>query len=671
MQPLGFESQGSDDTLVSMEVPANRKRCYLAEPRVNTKVKYTIRTLVVAVVIAFFSVQAAQAAHTYDTKLRGTGSANPQTLSYTCGSGATLLVLGIVAEGATSRTGGAPTFDGVAMTQVDSTQTATETNVEMWYLVNPSTGSAYDISVPNSNTLTLYLIASSYKAASGYTSALDVSNGTTGSTANPSLLVDTNVDGDVVVDVLGHGYHKVPTANSHTLLYSTDDGAYTDNAQYALQVTAGSITLSWTANADDWAMIVGAFKESPAPDLTWATGSADFEIYQSSSPTWDDDSPPVCSGTLTDDNAATISCDSGTIAGSTDYRVQVILNNTGALNATMAAGDWLDHKNVKGGWAGASPNLVSCDFEDVDGDNTSASCSVGWNGATNDVRLINTGTEVLIASSTGTEGFSYLITTDSVVPASDSTSYMDASIDSNTENSSKITISGTIIASTTIYRSVGPGNTASLATGTANALTITDSTATFNTGLPTNVGVGDVIQYNSNSALALIHGRTSATEYTVKTASGGTPAAASGDTSWSIFRAYTSLYNAERGVENTGIDNALRNFDDWTPGGDASTDDVGKDISSTGSNMIWNIACYTGLADAPDTTAVTIDGWTTESDNYIKIYTPTSTSPPLPHQKWALLKGIAGCGVIASIGLRPLPHRYMCKKKMSGLKDYK
>jgi hypothetical protein len=294
-------------------------------------------------------------------------------------------------------------------------------------------------------------------------------------------LVDTNVDGDVVVDVLGHGYHKVPTANSHTLLYSTDDGAYTDNAQYALQVTAGSITLSWTANADDWAMIVGAFKESPAPDLTWATGSADFEIYQSSSPTWDDDSPPVCSGTLTDDNAATISCDSGTIAGSTDYRVQVILNNTGALNATMAAGDWLDHKNVKGGWAGASPNLVSCDFEDVDGDNTSASCSVGWNGATNDVRLINTGTEVLIASSTGTEGFSYLITTDSVVPASDSTSYMDASIDSNTENSSKITISGTIIASTTIYRSVGPGNTASLATGTANALTITDSTATFNT----------------------------------------------------------------------------------------------------------------------------------------------------------------------------------------------
>jgi hypothetical protein len=609
--------------MVSVEIQVNRKRCYLAEPKVNTKVKYTIWALMVALLIAFFSVQEAQAAHTYDTKLRGTGSANPQTLSYTCGSGTTLLVLGIVTEGATARTGGAPTYNGVAMTQVDTTRTATETNVEMWYLANPSTGSAYDISVPNSNTLTLYLIASSYKAASGYTSTLDVSNGTTGSTADPSLSVTTNVDGDVVVDILGHGYHKIPTANSHSLLYSTDDGAYTDSAQYALQASAGLITLSWTANADDWAMIVGAFKESPAPDLTWATGSAEFEIYQSSSPTWDDDSPPVCAGTLTDDNASTISCDSGTITGSTSYRVQVILKNAGTANATMASGDYVDHINVKGGWAGSSPTLVSCGFEDVDGDNTSPSCSAAWN-ATNDVRLTNSGTEVLIASSTGTEGFSYLITTDSVVPASDSTSYMDASIDSNTEDSSKITISGP--SPTTLYRSVGPGNTASLATGTGNALTIIGSSATFNTGLPTNVGVGDVIQYNSNSALAFIHDRTSATEYTVKTASGGTPTVASGDTSWSIFRAYTSLYNAERGVENTGIDNTLRNFDDWTPGGDASTDDVGKDISSTGSNTIWNIACYAGLADAPDTTAVTIDGWTTDSNNYIKIYTPTSTS---------------------------------------------
>jgi hypothetical protein len=205
----------------------------------------------------------ASPAHTFDTKARGTGTGKPQTLSYTCGSGATLLVLGIVVAGTTARAGGAPTYNGVSMTQVDTVRTAGETNCEMWYLVNPSTGSAYSISVPNTGGKTLYLIASSYIAQSGYTSALDVYTGTakTSNTANPSLSVTTTVDGDVVVDILGDGYSSKPTANSHVLLYSTDDGSYSDNAQYALQASAGSITLSWTCSADDYCMIVGAFKE--------------------------------------------------------------------------------------------------------------------------------------------------------------------------------------------------------------------------------------------------------------------------------------------------------------------------------------------------------------------------------------------------------------------------
>jgi hypothetical protein len=74
-------------------------------------------------------------------------------------------------------------------------------------------------------------------------------------------------------------------------------------------------------------------------------------------------------------------------------------------------------------------------------DNGSTTCTAAYSG--NDVRITNTGGgNVVIASSTGTEGFMYLITTDSDVPATDATSYMDASIDSDTEDSSKITISG-------------------------------------------------------------------------------------------------------------------------------------------------------------------------------------------------------------------------------------
>ena len=116
--------------------------------------------------------------HTLDTNLRFTGAGSPLTSNYTAGSGSTLLTLGIVVGGSTQRAGGAPTFNGVNMIQVDSTRVATETNVELWYMIDPPTGSAYQISIPNTGTKNLYVQASTYKSRSQYyTSALDVSNG--------------------------------------------------------------------------------------------------------------------------------------------------------------------------------------------------------------------------------------------------------------------------------------------------------------------------------------------------------------------------------------------------------------------------------------------------------------------------------------------------------------
>jgi hypothetical protein len=164
-----------------------------------------------------------------------------------------------------------------------------------------------------------------------------------------------------------------------------------------------------------------------------------------------------------------------------------------------------------------------------------------------------------------------------------------------------------------IYRSVGPSNTSPLASSTGQTLTINNDTATFSQGLPDNIGVGDVIVYNSSgtttqNTIAFIHQRISSTQYIVKDKYGNTPLSTSNSTNWQIYRAYTSLVNAEAGIENTGIPANLRNFDTWSGG---------KNLAS--STEQWNIACY---GDATDTAAVTIDGWTTTADNYIKIYTP-------------------------------------------------
>jgi len=221
--------------------------------------------------------------HSIDTKLQFNGATNPLTSNYTCGSGTTLLVVAIVAGGASgveARTGGVPTYNGVEMTEVYAgiKYSTPETAVDMYYLLNPPTGSAYQISVPNTRPNDLYCVASSYKAQSGYTSAFDVKHSATGLSANPTDSVTTTVNGDVIVQVCGDGYANKPSAYSHTLLYSTDNGSYSDNHQYALQASYGVITLSWTCSSDEWAIITGAWKEVVKSDFVY-NGNGTAIIY--------------------------------------------------------------------------------------------------------------------------------------------------------------------------------------------------------------------------------------------------------------------------------------------------------------------------------------------------------------------------------------------------------
>jgi subtilisin-like proprotein convertase family protein len=174
---------------------------------------------------------------------------------------------------------------------------------------------------------------------------------------------------------------------------------------------------------------------------------------------------------------------------------------------------------------------------------------------------------------------------------------------------------GSSTSSIPLYRSVGVTATA-LASGTSNGLTISGSTATFDSGLPDNIGVGDVIQYDSDNngsidALAFIHGRTSSTVYTVKGKNGGAPIATQEkDNDWAIYRAYTSLANWQSQTENPNISEPTEN-------------DVNPDKDLVAANTVMMVACY---GDGQDSTELTIDGWTTGANNYVKIYTPFSTS---------------------------------------------
>jgi hypothetical protein len=146
------------------------------------------------------------------------------------------------------------------------------------------------------------------------------------------------------------------------------------------------------------------------------------------------------------------------------------------------------------------------------------------------------------------------------------------------------------------------------------------STATFGSAVPDNVGVGDAIQYDRDNngsidSIAFINYRYSSTVFGV-TKYDGTPATSTtaADADWAIYRAYTSLANAESGTENANLNDTIEQFDaSWSDSGN-------KNIAS--SSEQWNIACYANGTGA-DTEYAGFD-WTTSLANYLKVYTPFS-----------------------------------------------
>ncbi len=209
-------------------------------------------------------------AHTFDTSvanpatLTATATTNPLATDYTCGAGATVLVL-MLAMGPTSaaRTGGDPTFNSVPMTQADTNHGVTETSVEIWYMINPPTETQYSLSVPNSGGKAMKVVIASAKAATGYTSQYqDVGFiATTG--ASPNCTVNTTAGGVVFAVAASGDQSFAPTARTGTNLYQGDVGAWGYATQYLLEtVTSTPRTMSFTeATSDDYGMIAVSFSE--------------------------------------------------------------------------------------------------------------------------------------------------------------------------------------------------------------------------------------------------------------------------------------------------------------------------------------------------------------------------------------------------------------------------
>ena len=197
------------------------------------------------------------------TASQGFDNSDPITMAFDC-AGGDLLVLGIY-EILEQRVGGAPTYNGVAMTDSGQgiVEGASRSIVEMWFVVNPAAGSN-TISIPNTSDTNINLAVSAW---SGVDTAdpLDTSESDFSASGNTaSVTLTTAAANELIIDAMEVGEGTIPSANSHTLIFSISTGAQCTNAQYTLDDGSGGITLDWTLGqaGEDWAMIVAAFNPS-------------------------------------------------------------------------------------------------------------------------------------------------------------------------------------------------------------------------------------------------------------------------------------------------------------------------------------------------------------------------------------------------------------------------
>jgi len=162
-------------------------------------------------------------------------------------------------------------------------------------------------------------------------------------------------------------------------------------------------------------------------------------------------------------------------------------------------------------------------------------------------------------------------------------------------------------------------------------ITVASNIATFTIAFPTNVGVGDVVQYDVDNAdgiedgeYGIIHGistdRTMA--YLLHTDGTSVTNTTATTSVYDIFRAYTSLANWESQTENTNIAAVLH--DSTNSGTDYELNDLDltADAGAGAESGPCYVACYADGVDG----AVFIDGYTVDADDWIEIFTPVSTA---------------------------------------------
>lgn len=219
-------------------------------------------------------------AHTFGTAsvMERGASTTITSPPFTPAAGSTCLVLVLVVITAQTRTGGAPTYAGVVLTQADTAQkaaTGAEASIEVWYLTGAAAGVVGTAVIPNSGQRTIHYLLATGCAAPGSQSVFDGAVGSNGSSLTPSPgSLSPTLGGAIVFVAHAGGHQDGPLSRTHTVIAETDHGTTVSGIQYTVPATVTPVAASWTYDtAEDWGAVAVAFRELlPVRSLNAAPG---------------------------------------------------------------------------------------------------------------------------------------------------------------------------------------------------------------------------------------------------------------------------------------------------------------------------------------------------------------------------------------------------------------
>ena len=203
----------------------------------------------------------------YDDDTDFQGNCSPCSFLHSVTSSGTDRILIVGVSPNAGQTVSSVDYGGETLTEIRSDDAGGLAHSSLWYLVDPTTGSnSVDVTLSAADDVVIGAISF---LGVDQTNPIDVHNGNTGNSANPSVSLTTTVDDDLIVDVVGSLDGPLLAGLGQTQRWGLTEGTTAGGGSTKTVGAPGLSTNTWTnfAGARDWAISAAALKPSPCNGL--------------------------------------------------------------------------------------------------------------------------------------------------------------------------------------------------------------------------------------------------------------------------------------------------------------------------------------------------------------------------------------------------------------------